>query len=69
MYSPAASAAHKTLKKINVMKAYWNFESSECAQEHKLHKSWSGKIFLYYDLEIIMEDDVENNVKFPAYYL
>lgn len=69
MYGPAASAAHKTLKKNNVMRVCWNFESSEYAQEHKLHKSWSGEIFLYYDLEIITEDDVENNAKFPAYYL
>lgn len=52
-----------------VMSACWNFESSENAQEHELHKSWSGKIFLYHDLEIIMENDVESNVKFPAHYL
>lgn len=43
--------------------------SHQSVQEYKLHKSWSGKIFLYDDLEIIMENYVEIYAKFPAHYL
>lgn len=67
IYGPPAPAAHRKLKIMS-----WGpveILSHQSVHEHKLHKSWSGKTFLYYDLEIIMENYVESNAKFPAHYL